>query len=147
MSVVTFLRNMWRGLKHIFSSVEDYVKENIHAAVMVVENIKAFIDNPAIDFITAVIPGDIDDSIKRRLREWLPKVLLSLQIIQDCAELEDPERLRCIVQKVAEATDDQRDLIYHNIAVLLLKYTSDGEFSISDGIGLIEWYYRNKVKK
>jgi hypothetical protein len=147
MSVVSFLRNLWKGLTHIFTSVEDYVKQHIHASVIVVENIKAFIDNPAVDFLTAVIPGDIDDAIKRKLREWLPKALLSLQIIQDCAELEDPERLHCIIQKIAEATDDQKDLIYHNIAVLLLKYTSDGNFSISDGIGLIEWYYRNKVKK
>jgi hypothetical protein len=147
MSVISFLRNLWRGFAGLFNRVEDFVKEHIHASVIVVENIKSFIENPAIDFLTTVIPGDIDDAIKRKLREALPRVLLALQIVQDCAELEDPERLHCILQKIVEATDDQKDLIYHNIAVLLLKYTSDGDFSISDGIGLIEWYYRNKVKQ
>lgn len=52
-------------------SVPDEIKPEVALIVKVVENIKAFVESPGIDMITAVIPGDWDDEAVALLRRLL----------------------------------------------------------------------------
>lgn len=55
----------------LFATVEDFLPIGIE----VVNRIKTFIDSPAADIITAIIPGTVDDEVKVWLRQWLPVIL------------------------------------------------------------------------
>jgi hypothetical protein len=47
----------------------------IPIGISVVNKIKTFIDSPAADIITAIIPGTLDDAVKVWLRQYLPVIL------------------------------------------------------------------------
>lgn len=147
MSFRTFIRNIWKGFKALWNRVEKIIQDNIHVSVLVVQNFKTIVDSPATDILTALIPGDIDDKIKDKLRQVLPKVLTTLKIIEDCSHLTDQELVNCIAVRLVTATEEYKDHIFHGLAVQLAKELSDGRLTFSDAIALVEWYYRNKVKR
>lgn len=59
----------------IFKKIPDELKDKIAIGIVIVERIKVFIESPVADFVTAIIPGDLDDKIKERLRIILPIIL------------------------------------------------------------------------
>lgn len=59
----------------IFNKIPDELKEKIAIGIVIVENIKKFIDSPLADIVTSIIPGSVDDKIKERLRIILPVIL------------------------------------------------------------------------
>lgn len=59
----------------LFNKIPKELKDKIAIGIVVVERIKIFIESPVADFVTAIIPGDLDDKIKERLRVILPIIL------------------------------------------------------------------------
>lgn len=68
MSLKTFINKIWTEVKSMFQNVPSELQTAIHIGVIVTENIKTFVDSPAADVLTAIIPGDLDDEIKNWLR-------------------------------------------------------------------------------
>jgi hypothetical protein len=146
-SLKGLLKNIWQFFSQWWGVAEKFVKDNVHTAVIVVENLKSFIDNPIGDFLLSVIDDKIPGDVTGKVKEILPKILLALHIVDDCKDMDQENALKCIASKLQLLSDDTKDMLYHSLAALLAKELSDGKLSFSDAIAVVEWYYTNKVKK
>lgn len=147
MSLKTFLHKLWESIKHAFESVEKEVKEDVVIAISVVQRVKLLVDGPVADVIAALIPGHVDDDIKEKLREWLPKLLLELGMVQAIANIDNVnDQLAAILGKLKLSSDDAKNAFYHGLASLILQKLSDGKLSWSDAVAISEYYYQNNVK-
>lgn len=147
MSLKNFLRHLWQSIKTLFDKVEKEVKKDIVIAISVVQRVKAVVDSPVADVVTALIPGSADDAVKDLLRAWLPKVLVELSLVESVANIEDTNaQLQAILDKLKLASDETRNAFYHSLSSLVLQKLSDGKLSWSDAVAISEYYYQNHVK-
>lgn len=147
MSLGSFLKKLWQQIKDLFEAIPDDLKSAIHIGVIVTEAIKTFVDSPAADILTAIIPGDIDDKIKDLLRAKLPEILTELKLADSCGKLTDPSQITaCAVKTLQQLDGDIKSAFLHNISILVAQVAADGKLSWSDGVYILEWYYQNQYK-
>jgi len=147
MSLSSFLSKIWSQIKALFDGIPAELKTAIHIGVEVTEKIKTFVDSPAADILTAIIPGDIDDEVKNWLRAKLPTILTELKLADSCGQLTDPAEItKCAVQVLQGLDKNIQSAFLHNISILVAGVASDGKLTWSDGVYLLEWYYQHEYK-
>lgn len=147
MSLQTFLSKIWNQIKSLFDGIPAELKTAIHIGVVVTENIKSFVDSPAADILTAIIPGDVDDEIKNWLRAKLPSILTELKLADSCAGLTDlGEITKCAVRVLQGLDANVKGAFLHTLSILVAQVASDGKLSWSDGVYILEWYYQHEYK-
>ena len=147
MSVKTFIAKIWTAVKSLFDGIPAEMKTAIHIGVAVTENIKNFVDSPAADVLTAIIPGDIDDDIKDWLRAKLPTVLTELKLADSCSGLSDPTEITDCAIKVLQGLDgDVKSASLHSLSIFIAQVAANGQLTWSDGVTILEWYYQNEFK-
>jgi hypothetical protein len=147
MSLKTFLTKIWAGIESLFNSFPAELKTAIHIGVIVTENIKNFVDSPAADILTAIIPGDIDDEIKNWLRAKLPEILIGLKVDDSCGSLTDPQQItECAVKVVQGLAGDVKSALLHSLSIFIAQTASNGKLTWTDGVTILEWYYQNVYK-
>src|ERR1700742_4296091 len=125
MSLQTFLTRIWNQIKELFNGIPTELKTAIHIGVLITENIKNFVDSPAADILTAIIPGDIDDEIKTLLRAKLPAILTELKLADSCSSLIDPTEITSCAVKVLQGLDgDIKSAFLHNLSILIAQVAS-----------------------
>lgn len=145
--LLKFLQHIWDAIKNIFEGLPDEFKKAIHIGVTVVEKMKTVVDSPEADIITAIIPGDIDDAIKEKLRDALPKILAELLLAQDCSNLTNSaDIVKCAIQTLQEIEGDFKSAFLHDLSILIAQVAADGKLSWSDGTYILQWYYDHKFK-
>lgn len=123
------------------------LKDAIHIGVLVVENIKNFVDSPSADILTVLIPGDTDDQVKNWLRAKLPDILIKLRLVDSTLGLTDPVEITAAAIKVLQDLDDDiKSAFLHDLAILIAQVAADGKLSWSDGVYILQWYYQHKYK-
>jgi hypothetical protein len=114
---------------------------------VVTENVKKFVDSPGADILTAIIPTEVDDVIKARLRANLPKILTELKLADKCGQLTDPsEIVKCAVQTLQQIEGDFKSAFLHDLSILIAQVASDGKLDWKDGTYILQWYYTHKFK-
>jgi hypothetical protein len=147
MSLKTFISKIWGEVKALFDGMSDELKTAVHIGVAVTENIKTFVDSPAADVLTAIIPGGLDDNIKTWLRAKLPAILTELKLTDGCAGLADPNAITLCAVKVLQGLDgDLKSSFLHNLSIFIAQVAADGKLTWSDGVLILEWYYQNEFK-
>jgi hypothetical protein len=147
MSLKSFLSKIWNEIKNLFAGIPAELKTAIHIGVIVAENVKTFIDSPAADVLTAIIPGDVDDKIKDLLRAKIPLILSELKLADSCQNITDPSQLTICAVKVIQGLDGNiKSAFLHNFSILVAQTSADGTLSWSDGVYLLEWYYQHQYK-
>jgi hypothetical protein len=147
MSLQTFLSKIWDEIEALFSGMPAELKTAIHIGVIVTENLKNFVDSPAADILTALIPGDADDELKDLLRAKLPTILTELKLADSCGSLTDPAQITACAVKVLQDLDrDIQSAFLHNLSVLIAQIAADGKLSWGDGVYLLQWYYQHNYK-
>jgi len=147
MSLQTFLSKIWDEIEALFSGMPAGLKTAIHIGVIVTENLKNFVDSPAADILTALIPGDADDELKDLLRAKLPTILTELKLADSCGSLTDPAQITACAVKVLQDLDgDIQSAFLHNLSVLIAQVAADGKLSWGDGVYLLQWYYQQNYK-
>ena len=147
MSLKSILSKIWAGIKSIFDGMPAELKTAIHIGVLITENVKTFVDLPAADVLTALIPGDIDDDIKNLLRAKLPAILTELKLADSCSGLTDPAVITaCAIKVLQGIAGDVQSAFLHNLSILVAQVAADGKLSWSDGVYLLEWYYQHEYK-
>lgn len=147
MSLKTVINKIWGEIETLFSGFPAEMKTAIHIGVLVTENIKNFVDSPAGDILTALIPGDIDDEIKSWLRAKLPAILTELKLADSCAGLTDPQQITACAVKVLQGLDgDIKSVFLHSLSVFVAQIASNGKLTWADGVAILEWYYQNEYK-
>jgi len=147
MSIQSFLSKIWQEIKDLFSAIPSELRTAIHIGVIVTENVKTFVDSPAADILTTLIPGDADDQIKNLLRAKLPVILTELKLADSCATLTDPAQITACAVKVLQGLDGNvQSAFLHNLAIMVTQVVADGKLTWSEGVYLAEWYYQNQYK-
>jgi hypothetical protein len=146
MSLKYFFNKIWKNLNLVFYRFPTNFKNAVHIGVVVTENIKNFIDSPVADALTAIIPGSVDDEIKRILRAKIPVILNNLRLI-DAAEHSNSQDITKQAIKVLQKLDPEIKINFlHSLSILITQAACDGKISWSDGVCIVEWYYKYKFK-
>jgi len=147
MSLQSFLTKIWTEIKSLFAGMPSELKTAIHIGVQVTQNIKTFVDSPAADVLTAIIPGDIDDEIKSWLRAKLPAILTELKLADSCSGLTDPAAITACAVKVLQGLEgDVQSSFLHSLSVQVAQVAADGKLTWSDGVYLLQWYYQHEYQ-
>lgn len=147
MSLQTFLQKIWAQVKALFDGIPAELKAAIHIGVAVTQNIKNFVDSPAADVLTSLIPGDVDDDIKSWLRAKLPELLTELKLADSCAGLTDADAITICAIKVLQGLDSNiKSAFLHNLSILIAQVASDGKLSWADGVYVLQWYYQHEYE-
>jgi hypothetical protein len=147
MSLKTVITKIWDEVSALFNGFPAEMKTAIHIGVVVTQNIKSFVDSPAADILTALIPGDIDDEVKNWLRAKLPVILTELKLADSCAGLTDPQQITACAVKVLQGLDgDIKSAFLHNLSIFIAQIASNGKLTWNDGVTILEWYYQNEYK-
>jgi len=145
MSIKTFLTKIWAEVQSLFNGFPDELKTAIHIGVVITEGIKTFVDSPAADVLTAIIPGDLNDDLKNLLRAKLPGILTELKLSDSCGSLTDPAEITaCAVKVLQGLAGDISSSFLHSLSILVAQVTADGKLTWSDGVYLLEWYYQHE---
>ena len=117
-----FLMKLFLSLGHFFKQLEDTSQTAIAKAVELVNVVKTWEKSheELINFITALIPGNLDNIIVDKIREVLNKV-----------------------GSVTVLTGDERKLFYHNLAIQFSLIIGNGKLTFNDVVYLVQWYYDN----
>ena len=133
MSLGTFIHKIWLGVKKLFAGLKPELKEAIRIGVVVVDAIKAFVDSPEADVLTAIIPGDIDDKIKLKLRELLPRIVTEMKLADRCGQLTDPNAiLKCAIETLQTIegdwiSDSAKKNFYDSLTIIITQITTDNK--------------------
>jgi hypothetical protein len=140
-----FFAKLWQQFKTFFGAIPAELQKAVHIGVQVTDNLKKFVDSPAADILTAVIPGTVDDRIKVALRQALPGILAQLKLADAVANLNDPEEITAAAVKTLQSlSGDLKSAFLHNLSILIAQVAADGKLTWQDGAYIMEWYYQNK---
>lgn len=150
------LKKLWLSIAKMFDFLESKTKKLVPVAINVVQGLKAVMDGPVDDVIAFVIKtaikGQTDDVIidktTETVKEWIPKILFELELINSIANIEDQnEQLQAILNKINLSSDEKKKIIYHGLASLILEKLSDGKITWSDSVAISEYYFKNFMPK
>lgn len=150
------LEKIWSTIKLVFNKAGEETRKLVPVAINVVQGLKSVMDSPVDDVILSIvkaaIPGDADDilidKITSVVKEYLPKVLLDLKIVDAIANIEDQnEQLKAILAQFKLSSDETKNIVFHGLSCLILEKLADGKLSWSDSIAISEYYYQNIAKK
>lgn len=144
MSLFSFLTKVWDEVKSLFGGLPAELKIAVDVGVKVTEGLKTFVDSPEADILTAIIPGTVDDALKNLLRAKLPVILSDMKLVDATLGLTDPNAITAAAIKVIQSLDPSiSNAFLHNISILVAQVAADGKLSWSDGVYILEWYYKN----
>jgi len=147
MSLKSFITQIWNEIKSLFENFPDDMKAAVHIGVLLTENIKKFVDSPAADVLTAIIPGDLDDDIKNLLRAKLPEILTELKLADNCSGITDPQQITvCAIKVLQGLGGDLKSSFLHSLSIFIAQVAAKGTLSWSNGVSILEWYYQNEFK-
>jgi len=144
------LQKIAEWIKKLFGNLLPELQKAISVGVTITEAIKNFdTANPIVaDILTTIIPGDLDDNIKAKIREELPKIVVELKLVDATLGLKDPNDIMLAAVKVIQQLDgDYSSAFLHSLSILIAQVAADGKLTWQDAIYLAEWFYDNQVKK
>ncbi len=113
--------------KMLLSQFDSYLDAHIETALAVTTAISNIIASPVGDIITAIIPGNVDDAIRKELIAALGTAVEALAIADSCklyADLND--KLKCFLQQLQLRDPQLQQAILQKLASLLAG-TLDGQ--------------------
>ena len=144
-------------MKRIFQYVKDFIqkwigisfefaKDNSGVAVDVTNKIKEIVESPVADIVTAIIPSDIDDKIKNKLRLVLPVVAEKMAIMHGILQVSDSNNntVALIIEHLKSVNKDVRIDFWIRMAAELNIALTDGKISLSEAIALSQIIYAEK---
>lgn len=154
-------KKLWLKIKGFFLIVfggakkfEKFLADHADDAIDIVENIKSFVESPAVLTLISIFP-----KYEKRAKEFLDKMQAVLDEILSKLEegkacMSAPEfvdRLKCIVEALRKKTPEEQQAVYRNMATHYLMiqsraYTKDGsEMPESLARSIAETRYASKV--
>jgi hypothetical protein len=115
-----FCRKMKSQVRLLLQQFDNYLEQNVDTALQITTSIKRFLESPVADILTVIIPGSVDDIIRRQLIYALDKSIEALAIADSCKEYTDiGEKLRCFATQLKQREPDMQDALLQKLASLL----------------------------
>ena len=113
----TTLRTQYKSLLRQFDS---FIDAHIDTALAVTTQLENFLASPAADMLTAIIPGNLDDAIKKQLIAALEKAVEVLTIADNCKLYTDlNDKLKCFAQQLQQRDPQLREAVLQKLASLV----------------------------
>lgn len=148
------IQKIFAFIKKLYNKLVDETKELVPVAIKVVEGIKKVMDSPVDDVTLAIIatiipalPKDKISYYKLKLEDYLPKLILELNLVNTIAnETDVNKQLQMILEQLKLSSDEVKAEKYHALASKILVILSDGKVTWSEAVILTEWYYQDFLK-
>lgn len=115
-----FCPNFKKELRSAMREFDSFVDAHITTALAITQQLKTLLASPVTDVLTAVIPGDLDDVIRRHLLDFLGKAVEALTIADTCRLHTDlNEKLKCFIQQLRLRDPELQDAILLKLASLI----------------------------
>jgi hypothetical protein len=115
-----FCTKIKNQLKVLLRQFDNYAEAHIDTALKITAELKNILSSPVADIITAIIPGGIDDAIRKQIINALDKVLEALTIADNCKQYTDVnDKLKCFVAQIKLRDPQLQDAILQKLASLL----------------------------
>lgn len=129
------LGKIFSFIKKMYGKLVDDTKKYIPIAIKIVEAIKKIMDSPVDDIVLAVaeqlvpaIPGAQVEIVKKKIEEYLPKLLIELNLVNDIANITGVNaQLQAVLDALKISPDDIKAEKYHTLASKALVILSDGK--------------------
>jgi ribosome-associated translation inhibitor RaiA len=127
-------------LQDKFKKGFDIVKANSHTAVKVTEALKNVIGSPITDLLTALIPGELDNELKFRLRKILPEVAAKVAIGHNIIQAsDDPTTALAAIKAYIESLGvEARKDWWVLFSAKVMEAISDGEVTYAEIVMLTQ---------
>lgn len=122
MSVSSFITKFFGFIKKLIKKVLPEVKQVVDVGIDIVEMIKGYVDNPAINVITALTKNKFDDTTVSFLRIYLPKLLAQLKGVSEA--LSDDE-MREYIEFINSREEDAKAILTHGICSMINYHICD----------------------
>ncbi len=115
-------------LKHL----DIYVDGHVTTALQITTQIKNLLASPVTDLLTAIIPGNVDDIIRRQLICALDRAIEALSIADSCKGFTDiNDKLKCFVEQLRIREPHLQDALLQKLASLLTSELDGGRLKQS----------------
>lgn len=149
------LKTLWTWVSQLWNNLDAKTKKYAPIAINAVEGLKKVMDSPVDDIVAevlkAIIPGTVDDIIIDRTRtvieQWIPRVLMELQLVDGIANISTPqEQLKEILKRLKVSSDETQKFYLHGFAVLILEKISDGKLTWSESVIIAEYAFKHRAQ-
>ncbi len=115
-----FCTKMKKQVRLLLQQFDSFLERNVDTALQITTAIKSFLESPVADILTAIIPGSVDDIIRRQLIYALDKSVEALAIAEHCKQYTDiEEKLKCFASQLKQREPDMQDALLQKLASLL----------------------------
>jgi predicted transglutaminase-like cysteine proteinase len=150
------LNKIWKWVESLWAKADDAMDKLIPVATSVVEGVKKAVENETVldvlEVVKFAIPGDVDDKIINKAvqltQRYIPKIALRLGIVNAVMKLDSVnEQMLAVVNALKESNNDQKSDYWHELAAFTLKHLADGKLTLGEAGAIVEYHYRNHIKK
>lgn len=109
-------------LKRLLQQIDRYIDEHTETALKITTTLKGMLESPVADIITAIIPGDADELIRKHLIAALDLATNALSIANECAAQKTlNDKLQCFVTQLRKYPPEVQDALLQKLASLLTR--------------------------
>lgn len=144
----TFFGKIFGWIGDLFHSAnEGFLK----AAITVTEAVKNALNSGIVDFLTAIIPGDVDNKLVKILRAKVPVLLADELLIQGITDGSTEEEIQALAAKVVDSfgglSEAKKEKLYTSLAaqiyIFLKKHQDKHHVTFGEAAALVESGYRS----
>ena len=109
-----------KQVKSALQQFDSYVDAHVDVALKVSIAIKNLLNSPVADIVTAIIPGELDNTIRVKLVSALDKVVEALTIVDTCKQYTNlNDKLKCFITQLQQRDPQLQDAVLQKLASLL----------------------------
>jgi hypothetical protein len=130
-------------LKRKFKQGFDAAKKHSHIAVKVTDGLRKIVESPVADLLTAMIPGELDNEIKYKLRKELPGIAAKMAIAHNILQAnEDPTlALARMREYIASLGLDAQRAWWVDFSAHVMEVFSDGDVTWGELVSITQKAY------
>jgi hypothetical protein len=148
MAIGKFFKRIFSGIGKLFDKTHKIADQVIPVAIEVVEKIKYVMDSPLLPVLTMLIPGQVDDVIAAKIKQYLPDVLLKLKISNECAQKKTADEIiQCAIAALRQYDPQAQKANFLNIASMLSAALADGKLTWAEIVAITHDMYETKYNQ
>ncbi len=107
-------------IRQLLRQFDNLLESNIDTALQITTQLKALLSSSVADLLTELIPGNIDDIIRKQLIYALDRSIEALAIANTCKDFKNiNDKLKCFAMQLSAKEPHMQDAILQKLASLL----------------------------
>lgn len=112
-----FFKKIFVFIAGLFTNLNEWIYDHVQPSIETLQRIKAAVDNPLVDALVAVIPGDLDDKIRDWVSKNLTKAINVLHISEEILSQPTLElQLAALIAYIRSLSPSMRKGVYLRLA-------------------------------